>query len=113
MAQPSWSGDSGQERASTDSGLTGDKVAVSDPAAAPVHTDAEAASAPTLASQVAASVQRLQQTARAIRPKATMAPFASGHQPFGGHHGLGLVVGALVTLVAAGIVAGLVSVSGL
>lgn len=43
MATP----DPGQERHLTDSGLTGDKVRASDPAAAPVQTDAETAGTPT------------------------------------------------------------------
>lgn len=39
--------DTGQARRRIDAGLTGDKVAVSDPAAVPQQTDAEAAGAPT------------------------------------------------------------------
>lgn len=114
MPQPSRKIDSGRERARTDAGLTGDKVAVGDPAAAPVHTDAETAGTPTPAKLSAASVRRQERIAKAARPKAGLAPFAADRQPFGGHGGGGaLTAGALVALVLAGVLAGIVSVSAI
>lgn len=51
--------DTGMERHHTDRGLTGDKVAVSDPAAAPLHADAEAAGTPTSQWAVLASLAHI------------------------------------------------------
>lgn len=48
--------DTGLERNHTDRGLTGDKVRALDPAAVPVHADAEAAGTPTSHWAVAASL---------------------------------------------------------
>lgn len=51
--------ETGMERHHIDRGLTGDKVAVHDPAAAPVHADAEAAGTPTSHWAVMASLARI------------------------------------------------------
>lgn len=51
--------DTGIERNHIDRGLTGDKVAVQDPAAAPVHADAEAAGTPTSGWAVMASLAQI------------------------------------------------------
>jgi len=56
--------DTGIERRQTDQGLTGDKIMVSDPAAAPVQTDAEAAGTPTSGAAIMATVNHLMETAR-------------------------------------------------
>ncbi|HLO78683.1 MAG TPA: hypothetical protein VK196_19680 [Magnetospirillum sp.] len=61
--------DTGMERHHTDRGLTGDKVAVLDPAAAPVHADAEAAGTPTSHWAVAATLAQIRDyLASELRP---------------------------------------------
>ena len=65
-----------RERAATDSGLTGDKVAGSDPAAAPLGTDAEAsghaaeADGPRAATADGDTAARDPNRSNAARPKA-------------------------------------------
>lgn len=54
--------DTGMERHRTDKGQTGDKIAVSDPAAVPLHTDAESAGTPTPRSAVMASIAKMMET---------------------------------------------------
>ncbi|MBC7908224.1 MAG: hypothetical protein H7Y60_15965 [Rhodospirillaceae bacterium] len=54
--------DTGMERHRTDKGLTGDKIHMSDPSAAPMHTDAESAGTPTSRSAVMASIAQMMET---------------------------------------------------
>lgn len=49
--------DTGRERDAIDRGETGDKIAQADPAAAPMHTSAEASGHPTPAREAEASVR--------------------------------------------------------
>ncbi len=114
MVQPSKNPDYGQERARTDAGLTGDKVAVGDPAAVPVNTDAETAGTPTSTVLATRSARAQEQIARETRPQAGMAPFASNRQrlPRTGR-GTVLIAGSLAVLVAAGLIAGAVSLAAL
>lgn len=61
--------DTGIERNHIDRGLTGDKIPAHDPAAAPVHTDAEAAGTPTSSQSVAASLAHIRDfLATELRP---------------------------------------------
>jgi len=61
--------DTGMERHHTDRGLTGDKIPVQDPAAAPLHTDAEAAGTPTPGWAVAAALAEIRDfLATELRP---------------------------------------------
>ncbi len=113
MANPARKPEHGEERARTDAGRTGDKVAVGDPAAAPLHSDAETAGTPTPAKQAATSAHRQEKIAETAKPKAAPAPFASGHQPYGGGTGLWFTAAIGVGLVAAGIVAGWISAASL
>jgi hypothetical protein len=58
-----------EDRKATDAGLTGDKIRVIDPAAAPVETDSESAGVPTPAGSVWSSLaERLAQTRARGRP---------------------------------------------
>jgi len=101
------------ERSQTDRGLLGDKVGVSDPAAAPLETDSETSGQPTSARAEAESVARQRRIAREM-PKPAMAPFSAlqGKQSWGGRHsGIGLAAGAAVVLVLFGLLAGWVSVA--
>ncbi len=56
--------DTGMGRNRTDHGWTGDKIRMTDPAAAPVQTDAESAGTPTPLSSVRASIAQMMETAR-------------------------------------------------
>jgi hypothetical protein len=67
-----------QARARIDRGETGDKIAVDDPAAAPLGTDAEAGGAPTSAGDIARSA-RLQRPGEHARA-AVQAPRAAGRR---------------------------------
>lgn len=61
--------DTGIERNHTDRGLTGDKVAAFDPAAAPGHADAEAAGTPTSHGAVATALAQIRDyLSRELRP---------------------------------------------
>lgn len=101
--------DTGMERRHTDSGLTGDKIAINDPAAAPVHTDAEAAGTPTPRAAAMASVIRLMDNARRTpRPDTFGAwrhPNAAMQERLGRIAGFWLVV----VPVALGLLAGWIS----
>lgn len=101
--------DTGMERRHTDRGQTGDKIAVSDPAAVPVHADAEAAGTPTPRAAVMASVAALMENSlRAPRPDA----FGAWRQPHAtGQRRLGRVAGfwLVVVPVALGLLAGWIS----
>jgi hypothetical protein len=68
--------DQGQTRDATDTGRTGDKIAVEDPAAAPLHTDAETSGQPT--SGPAAMAAREDQE-RIADEKAASAPAYGSH----------------------------------
>jgi hypothetical protein len=63
--------DAGRYRDAVDRGRTGDKIAVPDPAAAPVHTDAETGGHGT-SSSASAAATRVQERHRA--PEQTAAP---------------------------------------
>lgn len=106
MAQRERKADPGFERAATDGGHTRDKVAVSDPAAVPIQTDAESAGTPTAAAEAVAS------TKRQARTTAPPAPFAANHHGEN-DSGLWLTAGGLAALAAGGIIAGVISVTSL
>jgi hypothetical protein len=61
--------DAGRYRSAVDRGLTGDKIPVSDPAAAPVHTDAEAGDdgTPRAASAAATRAQEIPTAPEQVR----------------------------------------------
>lgn len=93
-----------------DAGLTGDKVGASDPATVPLAGDAESAGTPTLAADAASDIKRQYTIAANLPP----APFAASHQPRRRRdHGPWPTIIALAAVAAAGIVAGLLSLSGL
>lgn len=97
-----------EERARTDSGLTGDKIRTSDPAAAPVETDAETSGIPTDAAAARASIQRLMEIAWATpRPET----FGAWRQPDATHHRrLGRILLLWTAILCAlGVAAGLIS----
>jgi len=62
--QPKAETAAGRTRAATDRGLTGDKVAATDPAAAPLETDAETAATPTPGAAAEASLRTQESAAR-------------------------------------------------
>ena len=91
-----------QARARIDRGETGDKIALDDPAAAPLGTDAEAGGASTAAADIARSVelQRHGGDARA----AARAPFTAGRRqlvPW-----LVVILALAIAVIAALLVAG-------
>lgn len=91
-----------QARAQTDRGETGDKIAVEDPAAAPLGTDAEAGGASTAAEDIAHSArqQRRGEHARA----AAEAPRTAGRRqllPW-----LVVILALAIALIVALVVAG-------
>lgn len=97
--------DTPQERAKTDAGLTGDKIRVADPAAAPLDTDAEAGGVPTSGPAALASLRRLVEIARATPRPDT---FGAWRQPHEGHRRLGWTLLAWGgVLVGLGVWAGL------
>ena len=69
--------DPGRARAAIDAGKTGDKVPAEDPAAAPMHTDAEAAGTPTPSAAAEADVARQERIARETGA-ADVRPIAAG-----------------------------------
>ena len=97
--------DTPEERANTDAGMTGDKIRAADPAAAPVHTDAEAGGSPTRRASALASVRRLVDIAWATPRPDT---FGAWRQPHASHRRLGRTLLAWgVGLVGLGVAAGL------
>ncbi|MGE5478500.1 MAG: hypothetical protein ACM3Q1_17750 [Bacteroidales bacterium] len=97
--------DTGIERHHTDRGLTGDKVAVTDPAAAPVHADAEAAGTPTSHWAVVAALARVRdQLAAGHRPD-TFGAFAKP----GSRHQADLLRRLAVWLIALPVLLGLLA----
>lgn len=97
--------ETGRERQTTDAGLTGDKIRAADPAAAPVHTDAEAGGSPTHGAAALASIRRLVDVAWATPRPDT---FGAWRQPHEGHRRLGWTLLAWgAALVALGVAAGL------
>jgi hypothetical protein len=88
-------------RADIDSGATGDKVKVEDPAAAPLGTDAEAAGAPMTSRET--ELDRRQETSRAAkdtRSKELVDNTGKSPSP-----ALGLTIGAVVALVLIAVLA--------
>ena len=97
--------DTGQERHRTDQGQTGDKVAMSDPAAAPMHTDSEAAGTPTSHGAVTAALARIRDhLAQEMRPD-TFGAFAKP----GSRHQAVLLQKLMIWQVALPIVLGLLA----
>lgn len=97
--------ETGLERNHIDRGLTGDKVAISDPAAAPAHADAEAAGTPTSASAVMAALARIREhLASEMRPDS----FGAFAKP-GSLHQTALLRKLMVWQVALPIVLGLLA----
>lgn len=99
---PERPGNWAQARAQIDRGDTGDKIAVDDPAAAPLGTDAEAGGASTAAEDIARSV-RLQLPGEPARA-AAQAPLTAGRRqlvPW-----LVAIVALAVAVVAALLIAG-------
>jgi hypothetical protein len=97
--------DTGFERNHTDRGLTGDKVAVTDPAAAPVHADAEAAGTPTSSWAVLASLAQIKDyLAGELRPDS----FGAYAKP-GCHHQRTLLRQLAVWQVALPVLVGLLA----
>lgn len=114
MANVARKSDPGFERDRTDAGLTGDKVAVSDPAAVPAHGDAESAGTPTTAADAMRSVHEQARISQSARPQAKPAPFASRRQPHtGSGRGVALAIASGVVLIVLGILAGMVSLASL
>lgn len=76
--------DPGTQRLATDRGLTGDKIPVSDPAAAPLQTDSEAAGIPISRSEACATTRDQAAIARGHPRPDTFGshghPFATAHQ---------------------------------
>lgn len=100
--------DTGMERHHTDRGLTGDKVAASDPAAVPLHADAEAAGTPTPHAAVMASLVKLIRSGpRADSFGAMRHPDAAAQQRLGRVAGFWLVA----VPVALGLLAGWIGLS--
>ena len=91
-----------QARAQIDRGETGDKIAVDDPAAAPLGTDAEAGGAPTAPEDIARSARL--QTHGAPARTAARAPRTAGRRQLLPWLVviLALVVAVVVALVVAG-----------
>jgi hypothetical protein len=104
-------GDPGHERQAADKGLLGDKIAVRDPAAAPMQTDAESAGAPTGRGEAARSVG-VQKDIAARHPAATH--FGAHEQPRGdAPGGIGAFLAVTVAaLVALGVIAGALTLLG-
>jgi hypothetical protein len=99
-------------RARIDAGDTGDKIQASDPAAAPLSTDAESAGTPTSPAQVIAAVQQLARwTAERLRP-----PVFGAHRQPGDAAGLRRLgfelLGAVAVLAGLGVVLGIASWPG-
>lgn len=114
MANVARKSDPGFERDRTDAGLTGDKVAVPDPAAVPAHGDAETAGTPTTAADAMRSVHQQARIAQGATPRARPAPYASRRQPRGGPGGgVAWAVASGVVLVVVGVIAGWLSVAPL
>lgn len=102
--------DTGMERASTDAGRLGDKVAAQDPAAAPLETDAEASAHTTSKDAAAASLARHQDIAnQSGTPR--QGPFGARLQPRRRPSRGWLLAVFTTVLVVAGVAAGLVSLS--
>ena len=78
MSAPS--SDPGRTGAAIDAGLTGDKVPVSDPAAAPMNADAETAGTPTPAYAAEADL-RLQERIARESGAAAVHPVTAGFDP--------------------------------
>lgn len=99
--------DTGRMRAAIDGGLTGEKTNVSDPAAAPMETDAETSGTPTPRRQAEASVATLAEQTRS-RPRPDT--FGNWQKPGTTHQQrLGLRLLPWFALLAAlGVAAGLV-----
>lgn len=101
--------DTGMERNRTDRGLTGDKIAVRDPAAAPVHLDAEAAGTPTPRSAVMASVSQMMEYAlRSPRPD-TFGAWRQPHADYQRHLGRVAMFWQVAVPVALGLLAAWIS----
>ena len=102
--------DPGLARAAIDAGKTGDKVPVSDPAAAPMNADAESAGTPTSAAAARADVEHQEQIAHESGA-AAVRPIMAGADPAARPHSgfrvpvLGVVVVASALLI--GILLGL------
>lgn len=99
--------DPGHERHLTDSGLTGDKIKVLDPAAAPVHTDAEASGQPT-PRQAALDAAKHQIAVAFATPRPDT--FGAWRQPGQSQRRLAWVLsGWTSVLVVLGVIAGMIS----
>jgi hypothetical protein len=96
--------DTGQQRAATDAGLTGDKIKVCDPAAAPVETDAEAAGSATPWA-VFDPVRNLMAEMLKADP---VAKFGAYRQPHEQHASLPVLLSLIGALAVLGVVLGIV-----
>lgn len=102
--------EAGRERHMIDSGMTGEKIAASDPATAPMQTDAESAGTPTPERLALASASELvEMTWRVPRPDT----FGAWRQPDAAYqHRLGLRMMAWTAVaVGTGVIAGWVGLA--
>lgn len=98
--------DTGQERRRIDKGLTGDKIAATDPAAAPMETDSESGGArmPTGKLRLAPARDLAELVWRTPAPDT----FGVWRQPGPGHRALGsLLLAWGIVLVGIGVAAGI------
>jgi hypothetical protein len=101
--------DNGETRARTDAGETGDKIKVSDPAAAAAETDAEASGRPTGFNEAMASLRQLMGwVAERSRPGVFGAVRQPADAAYQRRLGIRLMVWTAL-LCAAGILAGILS----
>ena len=98
--------DTGRTRAAIDAGLTGDKVPVADPAAAPMNTDAETAGTPTPAYAAEADL-RAQQAIAQESGASDVRPVTAGADPAARAHGGSRMPIIGVVLVASALLIGI------